>query len=68
MKIDKEKGLKPCPFCGSIAVLLHNDAGASRVRCVHVVGCRIHQDWWDDKEDAIAAWNHRYDSDEDDGR
>lgn len=66
--IDKETVLKPCPLCGSMAVLLHNYAGASRVRCVDVVRCSIHQDWWDEEEDAIAAWNRRYEPDMDDGR
>ena len=68
MKIDKETGLKPCPMCGSKAIIEEHYDGSVKIRCSNIAYCSIQQELWDDEEDAIAAWNRRYDSDEDDGR
>lgn len=71
MKIDKETGLKPCPMCGAPAKAWEWNLGA-RVDC-SMWSCSEGQEHYvgvggKTLEDAIAAWNRRYDSDEDDGK
>ena len=55
--MDSEE-LKPCPFCGSIAVLLESD-GESFVSCINknceAEGCLVAGD----REEAIKRWNRR---------
>ena len=61
--------LIPCPFCGSEAKVVTNYQGQSSVECTNRVYCIASQMvFWDWEEDAIAAWNRRYDPEVDDGR
>lgn len=65
--------LKPCPFCGSKAELKRWWTGlgisryTNRVQCTNKK-CRCNSGDWKIKPKAIAAWNRRYVSDEDDGK
>ena len=67
MKIDKETGLKPCPFCSSNDVHIGGTLGMKPfwVRCDN---CHADGPIKDTEGDAIAAWNRRYDPEVDDGR
>lgn len=82
MKIDKETGLRNCPFCGGKAkyetqvevepVIDENgayiDGDTFYSEYVHCPNCGIYTDLYDGEGEAITAWNRRYDSDEDDGK
>lgn len=54
--------LNPCPFCGSEGTALSNDYVHWFVACVnrscHICDVRTHT--FDDLEQAIKAWNTRY--------
>jgi len=52
--------LLPCPFCGGIGQIFHDDGGdygkeSWRVDCL-TDGCGC---WEDSAESALAAWNKR---------
>lgn len=49
--------LKPCPFCGEEAVIYIWNGGECTPRCKQC-RCQI-DDFFDTKEEAIAAWNRR---------
>ena len=49
--------LKPCPFCGEEAVIYIWNGGEGTPRCKQC-RCQI-DDFFDKKEEAIAAWNRR---------
>ena len=51
--------LKPCPFCGSEARIVTNNAGSVRIKCTNIYKCGARQEWWGMEEDAIKAWNRR---------
>lgn len=50
--------LKPCPFCGGDALLVHYTIAPCRVVCEEC-GCGTH--WFANEESdmAVAAWNRR---------
>lgn len=50
--------LKPCPFCGSEAILIKNGAGCYQVACFK---CEVRQCAYvyKTKESSIEAWNRR---------
>lgn len=50
--------LKPCPFCGSEAKIVHFSQDACYVKCENY-DCMAGQKVYDTKADAIAAWNNR---------
>lgn len=64
-----QTGLKPCPFCGSDATLIHGhpgqygDYGGYSVICTDQDGCWASMSpnsaWWEDKIHAVEAWNRR---------
>lgn len=56
--------LKPCPFCGSIAVIYEYDDVLGEhyiVECKSENGCFVKPktEWFDTKGMAIGAWNRR---------
>lgn len=54
--------LKKCPFCGSNDVLIVKaiDFRQTRIACNNTKGgCGASTDYFDTKEQAIAAWNRR---------
>lgn len=53
--------LKPCPFCGGAALLMHGGPGNNFVGCTQ---CKATTDDGS-KERAIAAWNRRVDTADD---
>jgi Lar family restriction alleviation protein len=55
--------LKPCPFCGGTAKAQKSKLiiGAYEVKCRNG---HINGHIWENKADAIAAWNRRADGDE----
>ena len=57
--------LKPCPFCGSKANIVHNYIGQASVACTNTYYCiAANMAWWDYEEDAIDAWNRRAENDQ----
>ena len=51
--------LKPCPFCGDAATY-GSDSDLVRVVCSSTkFGCAATTQWYDEQEDAAAAWNTR---------
>ena len=61
MKKEIKLKLKPCPFCGSKTEFVettckHTQTPIIFAKCRH---CKIESDWYDTKEKACAAWNHR---------
>ena len=66
MKIDKETGLRECPFCGVIPSL-KADSQCYWVSCENENCACLPTSWsYDTKFEAIAAWNRRYDPEGDD--
>ena len=59
MEIGVKVKLKPCPFCGSEAIVVNNYRGETRVECVNALSCGATQYWRDFEEGAIDAWNNR---------
>lgn len=59
-----EQKLKPCPFCGGEAIIIH-EAFRKNIYGVDVIGTAIGCDncnaqmFYRDKEEAIEAWNKR---------
>jgi Lar family restriction alleviation protein len=58
--------LKPCPFCGRAPITMDRADGFSKTGHIWVISCmcggfsaRAHQ-LRDNKDDVVAAWNHRY--------
>ena len=59
--------LKPCPFCGSEAVIMEKVNHAGQLMCVKIAcskplhcGAEISRwFWWDEVEQAYIAWNRR---------
>ena len=52
--------LKPCPFCGGEARIEKDESGHNSV--VICFGCFINDEynmWYQTKQEAIKAWNHR---------
>ncbi len=49
--------LKPCPFCGDTAVVLHLADDTWEVKCED--GCEARNYNWVSEEAAIKAWNNR---------
>ena len=64
MKIDKETGLRECPFCGGKAMV--RMAIPSCGILVHCLVCGVRTRNCDSNKEAIAAWNRRLDESEDD--
>ena len=63
MTQDQQAELLPCPFCGGVAELVETMGSQAsafspyfRVTCAE---CGVHQDQWDERKPAIAAWNTR---------
>lgn len=50
--------LKNCPFCGSGKVELRKEISTFLVECWN---CDCNTDWRGTKQEAIKAWNTRYD-------
>lgn len=48
--------LKPCPFCGGVAMISKDIIGDYRVECYH---CFAHTFYEDSEEKAIEEWNRR---------
>lgn len=56
--------MKRCPFCGSEAEL-YGECYMVKVRCANY-NCQAQiSTWYDEPEDAIAAWNQRQDKEAD---
>lgn len=53
------KDLKPCPFCGGVAMISKDMIGDYRVECYH---CFAHTFYEDSEEKAIEEWNRRADN------
>ena len=51
--------LRPCPFCGDVAVHLHGMLGDRPLCYAKCVGCGIHTGYYDTPEEAAADWNRR---------
>ena len=68
MKIDKKTGLRECPFCGSTDIKMRNGSNRYWLVCddCRTEGPTPRYDLWETPEDAIAAWNMRYDPEGDD--
>ena len=77
MKIDKETTIARCPFCNGkpramlsdTTVYVNAKGGYSTTQVLHSIECRNcggRTLWCEKLEDAISAWNRRYDSYEDD--
>ena len=49
--------LKPCPFCGGEAQLIHMN-GKFTASC-GLGGCMANISWYSDRETAAKAWNRR---------
>ena len=62
MKIDKETGLRGCPFCKGYDMIV-NWSDEFFVECL-ICGARGPKR--DEEEDAVATWNMRYDPEVDD--
>ena len=56
MITEKEKELKPCPFCGSTNIVVEDD---ERYPCVQCCDCNTSTDASPSKEEAVKWWNHR---------
>ena len=56
-----EEKLKRCPFCGSIAHVLHDDGGdtPNDTYSVECDDCACDIGWYKTKKEAIEAWNRR---------
>lgn len=50
--------LKPCPFCGRIPELRHDDDGFSYIVCAND-NCYVKTDGYLNDDTAIKAWNTR---------
>ena len=50
--------LRLCPFCGAKAKLLHYEKDGYLPHCTKCDG--MVEYWFDTEEDAINAWNKRY--------
>ena len=62
-----ELKLLPCPHCGGVArVHTGNSEKYFYVACTNIYTCGAKQYWFDNEEEAITAWNRRYDPEEDD--
>lgn len=48
--------LKPCPFCGGVAIIYKSKMGDYRVECY---SCFAHTFFEDSKEKAADEWNRR---------
>lgn len=56
--------LKPCPFCGNVAYIEHDEMMGYRVKCSNWKNCDAHRTSFEyDQSVAIAAWNARHESD-----
>lgn len=56
--------LKPCPFCGGVAMLYTRKKFKNpfRIRCSNIdCGCRTAN--WNAVEEAVKAWNRRASND-----
>lgn len=55
--------LKPCPFCGSVAVLYKNPKDTYKPYCVICqngeCSCNARIPYCDTEEDAVRQWNRR---------
>ena len=55
---DKIK-LKPCPFCGGKAKILNEYSVGFEAYYAWCENCRYSSSIYDDKTDAVEAWNRR---------
>ena len=61
--------LAKCPFCGGEArICTGNNQTYFYVQCTNIYICGAKQEWFDSEEEAVKAWNHRYDTEVDDGK
>lgn len=52
--------LKPCPFCGNKKIIISTMDEEFIVRCAYTEdGCGASTGFFDEKEEAITAWNRR---------
>jgi Lar family restriction alleviation protein len=51
--------LKPCPFCGQPAELLHDHSGYLRNVAVMCTKCSAIGEWADTDDKAVMLWNRR---------
>ena len=58
--------LKPCPFCGHVAVFNKDLFDKHYVECSNYHDCPVRPETrvYDKPEDAAAAWNRRAEADE----
>ena len=54
--LEKSDEILPCPFCGGEAILMGGGGYDATVKCLE---CRTLSGTFDEKEDAISAWNRR---------
>lgn len=57
--MSSKKDLKPCPFCGGEACTLINEEGYTPQYSVQCQSCKIETLAFDERAEAIAAWNRR---------
>jgi len=53
------KKIKPCPCCGREARVWEVAGDNVFVRCSNISKCGLKQEWFDDEQEAIDAWNKR---------
>lgn len=53
------EGLKPCPFCGAKAEVVFDYEVGFESYSVWCENCRSSSAIYDDKTDAVEAWNRR---------
>jgi len=51
------ENLKPCPFCGAKAEILHYENDGYLPECTKC--CGMVEKWFNTPEEAISAWNRR---------
>lgn len=60
-----ETELKPCPFCGSKASIVHDKPFRGNEPTYHPVvactNCKAAMGYFRDNQEAVNAWNHRSD-------
>jgi Lar family restriction alleviation protein len=56
---EEREMLKPCPFCGQPAELLHDHSGYLRNVAVMCTKCSAIGEWADTDDKAVMLWNRR---------
>lgn len=51
--------LRPCPKCHGAPIVDHGDDGPWRVFCWWNKSCGHKTEWYETRQEAIDAWNHR---------